>query len=151
VPKIIPPSQPASSAYRSNQRVNRPDTRAGKVCRIQMPPRSCRLIENVLGSSMANSSAPSLMTSETHCETLVCSLGLASGLKNSRNMFRVNRLAAAMDMIAAGTRAPMMMAAKAIPVNQLGYMCWNRNGTESCALPPAFLTFATVVLSASAM
>ena len=37
-----------------------------------MPPSSCRLMENVLGSSSANSSAPTLTISEIHCETLVC-------------------------------------------------------------------------------
>src|SRR5213079_2415483 len=101
---------------------------AGKVCRIQMPPSSCRLMEKVLGSSIANSSAPTLTVSEAHCETLVCRRGLAEGLKNSLKMLRVNRLAAAIDMIAAGTSAPMTMAAKAIPVNQLGNRCWNRYG-----------------------
>ena len=35
-------------------------------------------------------------------------------------MLRVNRLAAAMDMIAAGTSAPMAIAPKATPANQLG-------------------------------
>ncbi len=54
-------------------------------------------------------------------------------------------------MIAAGTSAPITMAEKATPANQLGNMCWNRYGTASCALPPAFLTFATVALSARAM
>ena len=51
-------------------------------------------------------------------------------------MLRVNRLAAAMDMMAAGTSAPMTMAAKAIPANQLGKTRWNRNGTASCAFAP---------------
>ena len=37
-------------------------------------------------------------------------------------MFLVNRFAAAIDMIAAGTSAPMPMAAKAMPANQLGNM-----------------------------
>ena len=55
-----------------------------------------------------------------------------------------------MDMIAAGTSAPMMMPANAIPVNQLGNMCWNRYGTASWALPD-FLTLAAVVGSATAM
>src|SRR6266581_408079 len=149
VPKIMPASQPASSAQRWNHRVNRPKTSEGKVCRIQMPPSSCRLMENVLGSSSANSSAPTLTSSETHCETCVWSLGVASDLKNSLKMLRVNRLAAAMAIIAAGTSAPMTIAAKAMPVNQLGNRCWNRYGTASWALP-AFFTLATVALSASA-
>src|SRR5688500_1283422 len=37
-------------------------------------------------------------------------------------MLRVNVLAAAIDMIAAGARAPMAMAAKATPANQPGDM-----------------------------
>jgi hypothetical protein len=122
----MPPSHPASSAHRWNQRVNSPNTIEGKVCRIQMPPSSCRLMENVLGSVTANSSAPSLTSSDAHWDTLVSRCGLASGLRNSLKMFRVKRLAAAIDMIAAGTSAPMTMAEKATPVNQLGNMCWNR-------------------------
>src|SRR5690349_16755860 len=149
VPKIMPASHPAKSAYRWNQRVKRPLTMAGKVCRIQMPPSSCRLMEKVLGNSIANSSAPTLTVREAHCETFVSSLGPASGWKNSLKMLRVNRLAAAMDMIAAGTSAPMTMAAKATPVNQLVNRCWNRYGTASCALF-AFLTLAAVVLSVRA-
>ena len=70
-------------------------------------------------------------------------------MKNSLKMFRVNRLAAAMAMIAAGTSAPMTMAEKAIPVNQLGNRCWNRYGTASWGLF-AFFTLAAVTLSASA-
>ena len=44
-------------------------------------------------------------------------------------MLRVNRLAAAIDMIAAGTRAPMPIAAKAMPTNQDGKLCRNSAGT----------------------
>ena len=44
-------------------------------------------------------------------------------------MLRVNRLAAAIDMKAAGTSAPMMIIAKASPANPDGNMCWNRLGT----------------------
>src|ERR1700684_2825443 len=151
VPNTIPASHPVSSAQRSNQRVNRPPTSIGKTCRIQMPPSSWRLMAKVCGSSTAKYSAPSLTTSDAHLATRVSSAGLASGLKNSLKMLRLNRLAAAMDMIAAGTKAPMMMPEKAIPVNQLGSMCWNRYGTASWELPPAFLMLATVVLSAIAM
>ena len=107
-------------------------------------------MENVCGSSTANTSAPNLTTSDAHCDIRVSSAGLASGLKNSLKMLLVNRFAAAIAMIAAGTRAPMMMPANAMPVNQLGNMCWNRYGTASCVLP-AFLTSAAVVLSATAM
>ena len=44
-------------------------------------------------------------------------------------MLRVNRFAAAIDMIAAGTSAPMAMAAKAMPANQLGNIWSNSSGT----------------------
>ena len=71
-------------------------------------------------------------------------------MKNSLKMLRVNRFAAAIAMIAAGTRAPMMMPANAMPANQLGNMCWNRYGTASCGLPD-FLTLAAVTGSAIAM
>src|SRR5690349_20455988 len=49
-------------------------------------------------------------------------------------MLRVNVLAAAIDMIAAGTRAPMAIAANATPANQLGNMSSNSCGMTSCAL-----------------
>ena len=51
-------------------------------------------------------------------------------------MLRVNRLAAAIDMIAAGTSAPMPMAANATPANQLGNISWNSTGTT--VLPSGF-------------
>ncbi len=107
-------------------------------------------MENVCGSSTANTSAPILTTSDAHCDILVCRAGLASGLKNSLKMLRVNRFAAAIAMIAAGTRAPMMMPANAMPANQLGNMCWNRYGTASWGLPD-FLTLAAVTGSVIAM
>src|SRR5579875_2177948 len=47
-------------------------------------------------------------------------------------MLRVNVLAAAMDMIAAGTRAPIAIAANARPANQLGNWSSNSCGTISC-------------------
>src|ERR1019366_784149 len=52
-------------------------------------------------------------------------------------MLRVNRFAAEMAMMAAGTRAPMAIAAKATPANQDGNMSANSWGTTSCgfALP----------------
>src|SRR5260370_22290304 len=53
-------------------------------------------------------------------------------------MLRVNRLAAAMDIIEAGTSAPMAMAAKAKPWNQEGNTLMNRPGTAKL-LPNAFV------------
>src|SRR6476646_7942996 len=49
-------------------------------------------------------------------------------------MLRVKVLAAAIDMIAAGTSAPIAIAAKATPVNQLGNMSSNSCGITSCGL-----------------
>src|SRR5512133_2281433 len=49
-------------------------------------------------------------------------------------MLRVKVLAAAIDMIAAGTSAPIAIAAKATPANQLGKESSNSCGTTSCAL-----------------
>src|ERR1044072_817142 len=47
-------------------------------------------------------------------------------------MLRVKVLAAAIDMIAAGTSAPIAIAAKATPANQLGNMSSNSGGITSC-------------------
>src|SRR3954470_14190716 len=47
-------------------------------------------------------------------------------------MLRVKVLAAAIDMIAAGTSAPMATAAKATPANQLGNESSNSWGITSC-------------------
>ena len=66
-------------------------------------------------------------------------------------MLRVNRFAAAIDMIAAGTSAPITMAENAIPSNQGGNIFWNRNGTASWALAPLALTAWGTPGAASAM
>ena len=50
-------------------------TIAGKVCRIQIPPSSCKLIENVLFSSRAKPSAPTFISSEASRATRVSSAG----------------------------------------------------------------------------
>jgi hypothetical protein len=84
VPYTIAAAQPRISAHRWNQRVYRPTTIAGKVCRIQMPPRSCRLIEKVLLSSSTNSRAPTFTSSDTNWATLVSCAGVAPRAKNSR-------------------------------------------------------------------
>ncbi len=67
------------SARRWNQRVYKPITMAGRVCRIQIPPSSCRLIENVLFSS----SAPTFISSEASWATRVSWAGVAFGLSSS--------------------------------------------------------------------
>ena len=48
-------------------------------------------------------------------------------------MLRVKVLAAAIDMIAAGTSAPMATAANATPANQAGKESSNSCGITSCA------------------
>src|SRR3954453_10640629 len=64
-------------------------------------------------------------------------------------MLRVHRLAAAIDMIAAGTRAPMAIAANATPANQLGNICWNRAGTMvfPSGLPPVTTGFVPALMA----
>ena len=57
----------------------------------------------------------------------------------------MNRFAAAIDMIAAGTSAPMAMAANAIPANQLGNICWNSSGT--IVLPSVPIGFVPAVIA----
>src|SRR5581483_2119083 len=140
----MPSSQPASRAHRWSQRVNRPTASDGKVCRIQMPPRSCRLIAFWVFIPRTNASAPNLTTSEAIFDTVASSAGVAAGRKNSRQMLRVNRLAAAIDMIAAGTSAPMATAANATPANQLGKTSRKRSGAAS-------LLFVVLIPSAIAM
>src|SRR3954453_4314807 len=49
-------------------------------------------------------------------------------------MLRVNVFAAAIDMIAAGTSAPMATAANATPANQLGKESSKSCGITSCGL-----------------
>src|SRR3954452_4176369 len=49
-------------------------------------------------------------------------------------MLRVHRFAAAIDMMAAGTSAPMAMAGNASPANQLGNSFSNSAGTDCWAL-----------------
>ncbi len=55
----------------------------GKVCRIQMPPSSWKLIAFCLSSSSTNTSANSLTTSEASLETLASCAIVASGLSHS--------------------------------------------------------------------
>ena len=64
-------------------------------------------------------------------------------------MLRVNRFAAAIDMIAAGTSAPMPMAANAMPVNQSGNILSNSSGTTVLAsgLPFAVSGFTPAAIA----
>src|SRR6478609_10125572 len=49
-------------------------------------------------------------------------------------MLRVHRFAAAIDMIAAGTRAPIAIAARPTPANQPGNSFSKSCGTDCCGL-----------------
>jgi hypothetical protein len=51
------------------------------------------------------------------------------GSTYSRHRLRVKRFAAAIDITAAGTSAPIAIAAKATGVNHAGNMFTNRSGT----------------------
>ncbi len=66
-------------------------------------------------------------------------------------MLRVNRFAAAIDMIAAGTSAPIATAANAIPANQLGKLSSKNCGTTSCALglPSSPIGFVPAAIAAN--
>lgn len=62
-------------------------------------------------------------------------------------MLRVKRFAAAIDMMAAGTSAPMPIAAKATPANQAGNM-----SSKSCGMaswPLVTLTPAAIAMKPS--
>ena len=56
-----------------------------------------------------------------------------SGRTYSRQTLRVKRFAAAIDMMEAGTSAPMAIAAKAKPTNHDGNICTKRPGTTHWA------------------
>src|SRR5579863_607487 len=82
---------------------------------------------------MMKSTAPNFSTSEAHLATLDSARSEAFGLMYSLKMLRVNRLAAAMDITEAGTSAPIEMAAKAKPANQLGNSALMSAGTAPFA------------------
>src|ERR1700694_923211 len=100
---------------------------------IHTPPNNWKLMAYWVGRNTMNSSAPALTTSEVNLAICDSSRSLMFGRTYSRQMLRVNRLAAAIDMIEAGTSAPMAIAAKAKPTNQDGNICTNRPGTTHWA------------------
>ena len=81
---------------------------------------SCRSIENCGSSARMTATAPAFTTSDVILLTRASSAGSASRCTYSRQMLRENRFAAAIAMIAAGTSAPIAIAAKATPANQSG-------------------------------
>src|ERR1700730_19180504 len=92
---------------------------------------------SVVGITRMNTSAPTLTSSDAIFEMLASVLGEASLWMYSFQMLRLKRLAAAIHITEAGTSAPMAMAAKATPVNQLGNIDWKRSGTALLFLKSA--------------
>src|SRR5579859_2335771 len=82
---------------------------------------------------MIKRTAPNFITSEAHLATLDSARSDAFGEIYSLKMLRVKRLAAAMDITEAGTSAPIEMAAKAKPANQLGNCALMSAGTAAFA------------------
>src|SRR3569833_691338 len=64
-------------------------------------------------------------------------------------MLRVKVFAAAIDMIAAGTSAPIATAANATPANQLGFESSNSCGITSCGfgLPSSPIGFVPAAIA----
>src|SRR6202046_3900655 len=130
-PHAIPAAQPSSRPSARNQRVNNPNTSAGKVCRIQRPPSNCRSSAYCVGRKIVNASAPSLTTREAILATDASPAWLVSRSTYDFQILRVNRLAAPILITAAGTSAPIAIAENAKPANQDGNNTLNRTGTTS--------------------
>src|SRR5271167_1913297 len=86
---------------------------------------------NCVGSATMKISAPNLTSIETSMAVAASAAGVMSGLTKIRQILRVKRLAAPIDMIAAGTRAPIAIAAKLNPTNQSGKILRNSAGTTA--------------------
>src|SRR5438552_16096103 len=86
---------------------------------------------------MMKSKAPNFTTNEAHLATAASSRSLAFFLKYSLYIFLVNRLAAAMDIMEAGTSAPIAIAANAKPANQDGKKALISPGTAPLLPNPA--------------
>src|SRR5437879_9844488 len=94
-----------------------------------MLPRSCKLLENVMGTVRMNTNAPHFTKNEAALAIFSSSCSLHDGLMYSRYILRENRLATAIDIIAAGTSAHITIAAKANPANHAGKNLVNSAGT----------------------
>ena len=94
------------------------------------------------------------MTSDAQRATAVCSRSSASLWMYSLHTLRVKRFAAAIDMTAAGTKAPIAIAANANPSNHDGKYWMNRSGTAkflSVGLIPAAIAISPVSASRPSM
>ena len=81
-----------------------------------------------------NTNAPSFTPRETTLATADSRAGFMPGSMKVFQIFRVKRLAAPIDMMAAGTSAPIAIAAKLNPMNQAGKILMNRVGTTAVGL-----------------
>src|SRR5881275_2670277 len=84
------------------------------------------------------SNAPTLTSSDTTFATAASRAGVVSRPTSGHQMLRVNKFAAAIDMMAAGTNAPIATAANATPANHDGNMSRNNIGTARLAPSPVF-------------
>src|SRR3954470_5111397 len=109
-------------------------TIVGIVWEIHTPPGSWKSIAYLTGARMTNSSAPTLTTSDVSRAVVASCACVISGRTYSFQMLRVNRFAAAIDITAAGTSAPIAIAANATPTNHDGNMFRNRSGTAKFGL-----------------
>ena len=78
--------------------------------------------------------APAFTTRETSLASVASSASDILGCTKGFQIFRVKVLAAPIDMMAAGTRAPIAIAANVKPANQDGNIFKNSCGTTSCGL-----------------
>src|SRR5450432_2215760 len=127
----MPTAQPSSSASARNQRVNRPNTSAGNVCRIHNPPSSCKSSAYCTGRNSVKASAPTLTTSDVIFATAASPAWLMFGSTYDFQTLRVNRLAAPMLITAVFTSAAIAIAENAKPANQDGNSVLNSIGTTS--------------------
>jgi hypothetical protein len=126
VPASIPTAQPTSRAQLFNLRVKRPNSIAGKHWIIHTPPSSWKSMAYCVGTSRMTINAPSFTRRETTFASDASLVPVRSTFTNGFQMFRVKVFAAPMDMTAAGTSAPIAMAAKQNPTNQSGNITKSR-------------------------
>ena len=79
VPPKKPTAHPASSAGPVKNRLNKPNTTAGNVCRIHSPPSNYRFSAIELSRNSTKPSAPSFTTSDTVFATAASPAGLTAG------------------------------------------------------------------------
>ena len=88
-----------------------------------------------------------MTTSDTSLAIADSAAGVSNGSTNGFQTLRVKVFAAPIDMTAAGTSAPIAIAAKQKPANQAGKIFSISCGTASCGL--ATLTPAACAISPS--